>query len=523
MVARAEAPPEVAIRGPLADQLWLPIVERRWDDLPPELCFWGGAGTGKSFTLMVILRLLMGMEDIGGLRILWARKTRKSITNSSIVTYRKVLEALGMTLSAKPQPSQRQEERVVTPAGVNTLVWASLEDPYSAFSAEYDIVVFEEGIQVSEATYEMAGPRCLRNYALPWQGMITLTNPGPKAGWIYRRMFVTERLQSFRTTLHDNPRYWDLERQDFTREGRLYLANLKHMYTDPIRYRRMVMGEWASEEGWALDNYSEERHVFKGEFVKAAFSAPRIVVVEDHPCLPAEIELAWTFGSLDRGFVNAGSLLVWGVDAAGRMYLLEESYHTAKDRDWWCDRIIEATEKYRLDCVVADHDPEFHAHVNTTLAERMESTQVTFDGQPFLRNCEKSRGEKDALKVDVVRTLLNDAPDGRPRCYLNSDSLKHKPDPTLEAMSKPVCLHDEIPQLVWNPLRDDQIDEKLPQERLKDGRPNHAFDAWVYAGRFVRARDLTPDWTEGKPEAHPGTFEHHERFAREQWKEEGWI
>ena len=49
----------VTIRGPMATKLWLPIVERRWGDIPPELCFWGGAGTGKSFTLMLIFVLLM--------------------------------------------------------------------------------------------------------------------------------------------------------------------------------------------------------------------------------------------------------------------------------------------------------------------------------------------------------------------------------------------------------------------------------------------------------------------------------
>ena len=50
---------QVKIRGPMADRLYLPLKERRWGDIPRELCFWGGAGTGKSFTLMLILVLLL--------------------------------------------------------------------------------------------------------------------------------------------------------------------------------------------------------------------------------------------------------------------------------------------------------------------------------------------------------------------------------------------------------------------------------------------------------------------------------
>lgn len=507
------------IRGPMADRLYLPIKERRWGDIPRELCFWGGAGTGKSFTLMLILVLLMMSNDIGGLRILWCRKTRKSITQSSIVTYRKVLEYLGLTMSAKPQPSQRQEEVFHTDAGTNVLVWMSLEDPVNAFSAEYDIVVTEEGIQIAEATYELAGGRCLRNFAIPWQGLIVLTNPGPKAGWIYRRMFKTRRLASCRTTIHDNPRYYDLKAGKLSPEGEHYVGTLEHTYTDPVRQRRLLHGEFCSEEGWVFEGvYKDELHTFDGEWTKAAYTAPRLVLTEPHPVLPAEIDIVYTFGSMDLGFQNAGVLLVWGVDQRGRMFLIDEVYHSQKDRDWWTERIIEKAEKYRLDCIVADHDPELHRHWNATIRERLPGHRSE-DGQPFVRKCQKTRGDKDSLKVDVVRTLLNNGPDGTPRCFLMRKAMTHQPDPVLSAMSLPTHLEEEIPQLVWKALDDTQVGEKLPEERLKDGRPNHAFDAWVYGGRFMLGRKPSRDWSRDKPEIHPGTLEHHIAvMERKGWK-----
>lgn len=495
------------IRGPIADRLYLPLKEKRWEDIPDELCFWGPAGTGKSFSLLLVLALLMRDPEIGGLRILWTRKTRKSISESSIPTYAKVLRALGEEMSSTPSPSMRQREVVHTPAGENVLVWMDLADPGKAFSAEYDIVVYEEAYQISEATYELAGARCLRNYAIPRQFMVSLTNPAAKQHWLYRRMFVTKKLTEYQVLLQDNPAYFDLEAGELLEPGAQYLRGMKHRLSGS-NYQRLVVGEWCSEEGWVLEGALDEaRHFFRGEWHRGQFGKPCILLSEGHPCLPEKIELEWTFGSMDLGFVNAATLQAWGVDAAGRMYLLEEVYHSGKDRDWWADRIIEFSRKYRLDSIVADHDPERHAHWNSTLAERLPDV-ASWDGDPFVRKCEKTRGDKDALKVDVVRTLLHDGPDGMPRCFLNTASLQHKPDPELEATAKPTSLHEELPQLVWKEQDPDKVDDKLPEEKLHPGRANHAFDAWVYAGRYLRDREDKVDWPEA-PRWETGSFEHH--------------
>ena len=37
----------------------------------------------------------------------------------------------------------------------------------------------------------------------------------------------------------------------------------------------------------------------------------------------------------------------------------------------------------------------------------------------------------------------------------------------------------------------------------------------VYAGRYVRGRDMEEDWETGKPDAYPGSFEYHEKIMRE--------
>lgn len=518
MIARAKK--SVAIRGPVADRLYRPIVERRWSDIPPELCFWGGAGTAKSFQVMLVIVLLCMSKDIGGLRVLWGRKTRRSITESSLVTYAKVLHAIGLEMSSKPIPSQRHSEIFETESGTNVIVWMSLEDPLNAFSAEYDVVVFEETIQITEAIYELAAGRCLRNFAIPWQGIVSMSNPGPKAGWLYRRMFKTRRMTSCRTTIHDNPAYYDIVKGEMTEKGAAYLRSLEHTYTDPVRRKRLLHGEFCSEEGWIFEGaWDDDVHTFKGEWVKAAFSPPRIILAEPHPLLPNEISLRYVFGSMDLGFQAAGVLQIWGVCYEGRMYLIDETYHTGKDRAWWTEIIIDKREKFGVDCIVADHNPELHRHWNATIEEHYPS-HMTDDGMPFIRKCRKSRGEKDALKVDVARGRLANGPDGIPKAFFNRSARRHLPDPTLFAMSKPTCTIEEIPELVWHQLDDTQQDEKNPVEKLKDGRANHGFDAWVYAGRFLLDKDLANDWTRDKPDLHPGTLEHHLAVMERKWKQQ---
>ena len=521
MVATSEASP-VVIRGPLVDRIYRPIIEKRWEDIPEELCFWGGAGTGKSFGLMTILVLLMTNEEIGGLRILWCRKTRKSITNSSIVTYRKVLESLGMRMSSKPGPGQRQSEKFETPAGMNEMVWMTLEDPESAFSAEYDIVVFEEAIQTSEATYETASGRCLRNEAIPAQFVVSLTNPGSRFGWIYNRMFGRKpRMVSCKTTIRDNPHFWDIEKEDYTDAGRKYIRKLEHIYTG-TRLTRLLHGEWVSEEGWIFEGLFEESlHMYRGGFVRRPGKRPVVAVKGEHPCLESQVALKWTFGSLDHGFVNAGTLLVWGVDDHGRLIQLDEVYHSDRDRDWWAEQILDMTERYDMECVVTDHDPERRIMWNKVITERLPHKQETVDGEPYIRNCSKSNGSKDALKVDVVRTLLQDGADGLPRCYLKQGARRHAPDPKLASNNSPASLEEEIPQLVWKEQTASQVDAKQPEEKIAEARSNHAFDAWVYAGRFLALAEAdTHDWGRKSKGFAPGSFEAHWEATKDSLEED---
>ncbi|MEM6675599.1 MAG: phage terminase large subunit [Planctomycetota bacterium] len=498
------------IRGPVADELFLPLLERRWDDLDEEMCFHGAAGTAKSFQVMLSFVAFMTQPDVGGFRLLWSRKTRKAITQSSLVTHRKVHELLGLPWSAKPAPTHRQSEVYRTPAGTNELIWCGMDDPMNLFSTEYDAAVTEEGIQVSLDTYENSILRTLRNFSIPKQFSIVLTNPGPKASWLYKRMNQTPDdrdepfMASYWTKRQDNPAYYD-EDGEATLQGAAYERTLDR-YTGGRR-DRLRDGLWGSEEGMVLSNWVEELHTFRGQFVIPRYGKPYVELTEEHSVLPERIEIEWTFGSMDLGFVNAGVLQAWGVTKEGTMLLLEECYHTEKDRDWWAERILDFSGRYLLDSIVADHDEERHRHWNATIDERAPARK-SFDGQPFVRKCEKSRGQKDELKADVVRTLLNSGLGQIPRCFLNADARAHPPDPGLLAEAKPTCTLDEIEQLIWKELDPDQADDKLPEEKFHPGRANHGIDAWVYAGRHARQRSEVRDWPQ-EPEWPTDSFEHH--------------
>lgn len=507
--------PEIVLRGPLGE-LYGWMYNDEWDKIPHESMYWGAAGTGKSFAMLVILVLLLTDPRRGGVRVLWCRHTRRSITNSSLVTLMKVFDLLGIKWPSNQLLKDIQELKFTTPAGVNVLVFTGLDTPSRAYSAEHDIVVFEELQEIGEAAYELAAARSLRNWKLPNQFIVSLTNPTSKAGWIYRRSFVEGRMVPRQTVITDNPAMSDANGV-MSERGAAYIEGLSTSYSG-ARKLRMLNGEWVGEEGAVLDLFDEDRHGFKGIVQFDRYRAPRIVLSEKHSILPDVIPLEWTFGSLDLGFVNPGVLLVWGVDSKGRLYLLDETYMTGMDRTWWTDVILRKAETYRCRAFVSDHDPERLAFWNDELHRRLPELTTTPDGEPYVRRCAKSMGNRDFLKVEVVRSLLDDGIDGHPRCFVNLDALSHDPDPELVAVSKAHCLNMEIPALVWKPVPEAMVDDRLPDEVLHPRCANHAFDAWVYAGRFHRANRLSKNWSAGRPQFGVGTLEAHIDHMENKWK-----
>ena len=140
-----------------------------------ELVLCGPAGTGKSRAALEKVHLA-GLKYPGS-RLLMLRKTRRSLTQSAVVTYEtKVLHALdGVRWNATAQEYRYPNKTILAVGG--------LDRPAKVMSSEWDMVYIQEATEVSEPDWEAVTTR-LRNGVMPYQQLISDVNPDGPEHWL---------------------------------------------------------------------------------------------------------------------------------------------------------------------------------------------------------------------------------------------------------------------------------------------------------------------------------------------------
>src|SRR5262245_20158562 len=202
-----------------------------------EVLLAGPAGTGKSRACLEELNLICMQLPV---RCAIVRKTRKSITQSAMVTFEtKVL----------PQPSavlfHTGDQEYRYPSGARIVV-GGLDDAEKIGSTEFDIVYVQEATELEPDDWGML-LRGLRNGVLPYQQIIADCNPGPPDHWL------KQRCDSGQTVLlesrhEDNP--------SVTPE---YLAALDSL--TGWQYQRLRLGLWVAAEGMYFEEWDPLVHI----------------------------------------------------------------------------------------------------------------------------------------------------------------------------------------------------------------------------------------------------------------------
>lgn len=530
------AAPQVHIHGPIAEHLFLPWQEQRWSDFPEAICFHGEAGSGKSLPVLLWCDMVLRDPRFEGVRIGWVRKTRTSITQSSLVTYEsKVLRMIGRPRMGGAAKEQRSSYTFPKGRGrvPSEFVFMGLDDPGKVYSAEYDILVYEEARQVTQAAFEEASERALRNGALPFQMAICVTNPDSQLHWIYR-MMQSGLMKDVRVPWYSNPGYYapDPVTGEWrpTEPGARFRSRVLRRYTG-LRRRRMALGEWCGGPESAIPSYDATTHHFEAEIVVNAYDPPKVVLMRDHPYLPHEIPLVEMFAAQDWGFVNAGVLTLFGVaviKGRRRLLVLAHWYHSQMGKEWWAEKHLELWKKYRLSAIYCDWDEENIRHTNGVIENAAERGG---DKSPYhaaiAERCSKKVTRDDFSNLEVVRTLFDEDGDLGPHIYLRENSLMHPPDDRLAEGRWPTDGFMELAGLRTKEY-DALKDTGLPEERIASGCADHFFDTLAYGGRAFLDNDRRTDWSLNKPETLPGTLEHHQRYSgaggydltpREDWDE----
>lgn len=461
---------QVQFRGPIGD-FYQEVLTYTGTKRVREVVFRGPAGTGKSRSILQMLALLC--LQVPGLRVVLCRRTRKSMTESTLVEWEKCFPP-------DTWASQSRTNRSVYefPNGSEVACYG-LDEPMRLYSTSWDVVYVEEvnEVGISAGAWEEFY-RGLRNWRLPTQQLLLGSyNPSTPDHWVERRC-DEGKCQRVLTQFQDNPKWHD--GLAWTEEGEAYIAGLKKL-TGP-RYKRLYLGIPSVAEGVFYPEYDPDVHLAdvtmrRDERRRLLLSCKRWGI-EDSP-------VEWTMGAMDFGYDAPGVLQVWAVDTQRRLWLLHEFYRTMQSHEWWADRLIEMHREYDLLSVFADpSDKEAIARLNYRIAiERGQVAQATAPGIVCKANNRK-RGDRGGF--EAVRSWLSRRIDGTPAVIFSRDSLMHEPEQELKRKGKPACFHEEIANFIFWKKDDGTRVPDEPDPNCDD----HALDSARYLMTGAYEMDL---------------------------------
>lgn len=401
-----------------------------------EVLLSGPAGTGKSRANLEYLNYLA--MTYPGARLLMVRKTRRSLSESGMVTFeQKVLHpAQRVHFHASKQQYQYPNGSVLAVGG--------LDKPSKIMSSDWDVIFAQEATELDENDWESCSIR-LRYGKTPVQQLLGDCNPDKQIHWLLQRA-RNGLTRMFETRHEDNPVLFNRD-GSMTPEGARYLAKLDRL--TGVRYQRYRLGLWVSAEGMVLeDSWDRARNLvdtFEG--------------VTKHT-----IPLEWPrYLVVDFGYVHPFVCLWIAVDPDGRMYVYRQIYRTKRlveDHAKDIRRVSRWGEKGGDPLpreIITDHDAE---------------DRHTLERHLGLYSTPAYKSVSDGLQALAAR--LRPAGDGKPRLVIFRDCLVER-DTDLMDGKQPTCVEDEPESYVW----DTRQGMKKGEQPVKDY--DHGIDCLRYA------------------------------------------
>lgn len=433
-----------------------------------EVLIEGPANTGK--TRGVLEKDYSFCTTFPNIRILWVRKTRKSLTESVLTTWEE--HVLPPNHPCKQGGAKKAHRDSYEFPNGSVIVLGGMDKPDKVMSSEYDLIRYFEVIEGTIEEWEKLITR-LRNkriysgvddeFGRPifFSQILGDTNPGPAYHFINQRC-IDGHCTRIKTTHKDNPR--------FTAEDQAALDSLTG-----VRRKRLRDGEWVSAEGQIWEEFNADEMVIQRRSLwwePEDPENPRVgIEIDSEP----ELICTWYFGSIDWGHRNAGTLQIWGVDKDSRMYLVGEVYRARKSIDWWAGAIEHCCNKWELERIVADPSrPDLIEYMN----DRLGSLAGRSEGDMVIK-ADNDRGQG----IEVVRDGFNDR-----RLFFCADANELGLCEKCREDFKPKGVLEEIPAYVWRETLNGQYDKEEPDPRNHD----HGCDAMRYAAMFAWGSDLAP-------------------------------
>ncbi len=406
----------------------------------PEALFSGPSGTGKS--VFVLNWLLYCAERWPGMRGLVVRRTRASLTQSTLVSWEDRVLPVGHPCLKGPM--RRYRESYAFPSGSEIVVGGlDSNDTDRVLSSEYDVIFVEEATELAESAWNTLITR-LRNAVMPFQQIIGCCNPNAPTHWLKVRA-DSGRVQHFVTRHQDNPSLYDQRAGRRTASGEQYIGEILEGLTG-LERERLLLGRWAGAEGLVYSDFDPLTHVVSPFPIPNSW--PRVL-------------------SIDFGYENPFVCQFWAIDSDKRMYLYRELYRTKR--------------------IVADHALDIHRHLAQDSAGDADLRVVCVSDHDAEDRATLHRANLRTIParkqiqpgIQAVQQRLRVQGDDKPRLVVFRNALAER-DPKLIAARHPLCTEHEFPLYVWASAPDGRAAKEVPVDNF-----NHGMDAMRYAVMHV--------------------------------------
>lgn len=424
-----------------------------WQSSKREVLLAGAANTGKSRACLEKLHYCA--DKYPNVRLLIARKTRHSLTQTAMVTYEQKVLPHGWLENKRNSGGMIHwntgDQQYEYPNG-SIIAVAGMDDSQKIMSSEWDMIYIQEAIELSEHNWESLTTR-LRNHKMRYQQLLADCNPAYPTHWLKVRADkgVTLMLDSRH---EDNPAC--------SPEDIAVLDALTG-----VRYLRLRKGIWAAAEGMVYEEWDTSRHVLsRDQLVAKGIFAPGST--SDYDCHLDRAGTRQVIASVDFGWTNPGVINVFAVDGDGRMYLVYEVYQTSRDIDWWIHQAQQIKARFGVEQFICD--PAEPAFIEQFLKNRLPAVKAINDIAPG---------------ISVLQARLKNADDERPRFFVYEHALAYR-DETRASAYQPCSFQGEVLEYVWPKSRDGSPVKEVPV-KVND----HSLDAARYAAMWLQEGHAT--------------------------------
>lgn len=407
----------------------------------PEILFEGPAGTGKSRTALE--KAYIAAKNYPGMRGLFVRQTRKSITQSIQVTFEEEVMKGGIKLGL-----HGRDQHYKFPNG-SRIVVGGMADPDNIMSSQYDLIFVNEGTELSAESYEKLLTRN-RNGVMPYQQIIVDCNPGPPNHWLNLRA-ASGAMQRLKGVHEDNPRYFNKD-GTMTEQGRAYMGKLDSL--TGVRYKRLRLGLWVAAEGQVYPEYEPERHVIRGHRVPAG--ARRWITV-------------------DFGFRDPFVAQWWYQDPrTGMLVCYREIYKTERLVQDHAHQMYAYSYGEPIQGIITDHDLEDRMTLEKHWHRAEDCHADSSPGIPTIK------ADKDiATGLEAVRARLSMPHYG---IAFFEDRLVEL-DQELKDQGRPTSTTEEFESYVWDTRESEKMG--IVRKEVPLDKDNHGMDSCRYLVKHV--------------------------------------